>query len=98
VYWDSTPAEDSRLLKAISDRRADEHEAALQRAGLVAAAIFNSKRQKKTDKVWQPDDFIRSERTHEDDRRMTPEEAREMFEDWAAVTGGAVKVERKARN
>jgi hypothetical protein len=88
-------------LQALADRRADEHEAALKRAGLIAASIFNSKRQKKSDKIWRPEDFIRTKgdrETHDDDRRMTPEEAREMFEGWAAATGGAVRVERKAMN
>lgn len=58
LYWRLTPVEVCELLAAKAKRQEQEDKFAMGRAGLVAATIMNSKRTKKTDRVWTPADFL----------------------------------------
>lgn len=86
VWQTTTPRELSLLLT----KRAEIEEARQKRddmrAGLVAAAIYNVNRAKKTDRVWSPADFFRDDDSHV----VKPEVMEQRLLAWARRHNRAV--------
>jgi len=74
MFWDLTIHE----VGAVFDRNADRERAANLRAGLVAATIANVHR-KKGAPMMKPSDFLRQPIV-----RMSPKEAAQFMDTWAA--------------
>lgn len=53
-FWNLTPL----LFGMLSEQHRQRERRKDLRAGLVAAAVYNTARTKKTDKVWMPGDFF----------------------------------------
>lgn len=85
VFDRTTPAELRRLVEARNRIEMARERAKDRRAGLVAAAIYNVNRSRKTDKIYQPDDFFRHQ-----GERVNPEEAQRMLTAWARRHNEAV--------
>jgi hypothetical protein len=77
LYWRTTPYEVQQVVRAIVANKRDEHKAATLRAGLVAAAIYNTNRRKGTRPV-KPQDFVR-----EGPKKMSANEMAAIFKSWA---------------
>lgn len=77
VFWGSTFVEVSKLMKEYAERRNDDQRAAIERAGIVAAAVYNVNR-KKGARWIKPSDFIAT-RPHE----VTPEQFATLMKGWA---------------
>lgn len=67
-------------------QKAEQDRAATLRAGLIAATILNVNRRKGTPLV-QPQDFLA-----ENDEWLTPEQAAEFMDKWAASQGSGMIV------
>lgn len=72
-------------MRALRERREAEAKQDVLCAGIVASAIYNTNRTKKSDPVVRPQDFLR-----EEPNRMTPKEALRFMKAWArSVSPGA---------
>ena len=58
-FWNATPPEYFALWRAKHRQIRAEQAASNLRAGLITAAIYNTLRQKRGDKFWEPKDFFR---------------------------------------
>lgn len=83
-YLRSTPVELQALLDEINKRTNERAEAAALRAGMICATILNSQRTKRSDRVWQPVDFVKTRR-HED---QTMEEMVGVMNTFTRALGG----------
>lgn len=90
LYWRLTPAETRALLRRIYRRREREAEAALLRAGLVAAAIYNVHRKRGKPPIM-PRDFL-----PEEPKVVTPRQALMLFRAWAERHNRALAQRRGA--
>lgn len=81
LYWELTPEEVDALFRVKSKYDRALHEAAILRAGLVAATIVNVHR-KKGARMVHPHDFLKRPRREKD--YMSPEEGRAFMARWAA--------------
>jgi hypothetical protein len=75
IFWHSTPYEIRLVIKAITENRRADNEAAILRAGIVASAVYNVHR-KKGAKAIEPKDFLPQ-------KPLTPEEQRQRMLAWA---------------
>ena len=58
LFWECTPPELDALIRAFGERESRREEAARQRAGLIAASIYNvTPRKPGYNRVFQPTDF-----------------------------------------
>jgi hypothetical protein len=95
LYWRSTPVETGALLTALIERQSRQEHAAALRAGLVAAEIRNTMRQKSSDKVWQPHHFVRERRPVDQPRIVSREEF--IQQAVAFATAHNARLPRRAR-
>lgn len=87
LYWRSDPAQLSVLLEELADRRKREAEAAILRAGIIAAAIYNTAPgRKQGDRIWTPEDFLASKEDTDETVYVEPEILFDMLKEW---TGNA---------
>lgn len=71
-------------IQAVVDQRIEANRAATLRAGLIAAMIVNVNRAPGTPLV-HPEDFVAGP-----DEYLTPEEAADFMDRWAASQGGTI--------
>lgn len=100
IIYDLTLPEIELLTEGLSMRRKEEEQMQNIRIGQIAALICNTKRTKKTDKVYAWTDFfpdiLNDELTHptagrqtaKQDRDMTAEEILAFFAPFAQTDGG----------
>jgi hypothetical protein len=72
VVYDLTPQEINAVLVGISEREKSLQYAENVRLGTLCASVYNSRRQKRSDKVWKWEDFFKSDmpRKTQSDRDM----------------------------
>lgn len=87
ILYDLTPAEIAITIagKAARDRQQQQMENV--RAGTVAAAIYNSLRQKRTDRVWTWKDIFPDTTPKQP---QSPEEMKRRCKEIALIFGGTV--------
>ena len=85
MFWDSTPLEMGALLDALRERREGEAKAAVLRAGVVAAAIYNVNRKKGAPMV-KPRDFLA-----EAPKALPPAALERAFDAWARDTNRRIE-------
>lgn len=73
-------------LDAVAERDRAQAEAATERAGLVAAAIYNT-HLKKGVRPFRPGDFVKRRPV-----QLTPEQMEAQFDAWAAAINSSGKV------
>lgn len=80
IWEETTPHELGTLLREKAERTRELQRRADLRAGLVAATIYNSKRTKKSDRVWRAEDFFQTE---DDSHVVEPETMERIMVAWA---------------
>ncbi len=58
LYWRLTPVETGALLDELISLERDRQRADTYRAAFVVAEMWNTKRTKRSDRVWKADDFL----------------------------------------
>jgi hypothetical protein len=61
LYWRLTPVETGALLDEIIGREMGRERAASYRAAFLVSELRNVHRQKRSDRVWTPEDFLKDE-------------------------------------
>ena len=92
LYWRLTPPEARALLEALGEVEARRERASALRAGLVAAAIYNAQRAKRSDKVWQPKDFVQEAGEEKSDVQiLSPKAMAARLRAWAEAHNKKVR-------
>ena len=93
LYWRSTPVEAGALLDELVELEERREYNAAVRAALVAKEIRNTTRQKRTDKVWRIEDFVRSPKKQT--RVVSPKEMRDWLMMLAVTHNASIKTRSK---